>query len=168
MSENVDYTKFKLPPALVSRADLARLIREVEAVDADLESQKVKSHDHESQGKLPAISRGLQEFLELNKLDLTNNHVRVSAKEELVKLKDKAPAIHMTFAVPADTEVLQQLVSWTRANAHPQSLLSIGIQPSLIGGAYIRTPNHVHDFSMRSMLENKRDIMLKVLETQQS
>jgi F0F1-type ATP synthase delta subunit len=92
----------------------------------------------------------------------------MSCKEELVKLKDKAPVIHMTFAVPADTEVLQELVAWARTNAHPQSLLSIGMQPSLIGGAYIRTPNHVHDFSMRSMLESKRDIMLKILEGQKS
>ena len=90
--------------------------------------------------------------------------MRVALKEWLHVLKDKAPIIHMTFAVDVDTEVLQKLTAWVRDNAHPQGLITVGLQPSLVGGVYIRTPNHVHDFSMRSLLQNKRDVLVKALE----
>ena len=161
--------ELKLPAALVTRADLARLIREVEAVDTNLESQKVKAKDRDHVDyHLPTMSSGLHDFLELNKVTITKDRERMAIKERLTKLKDSAPVVHMTFAVAADTEVLQKLVDWLRTNAHPQSLISVGLQPGLVGGVYVRTPNHVHDFSMRSMLEAKRDVMRSVLEEQRS
>lgn len=160
---NEQAADYKLPPTLVSRVDLARLIREVETIDGDLEAQKVRSQG-KAEYHLPPTSRGLRDFLELNKLDLADDKMRVALKEWLHVLKDKAPIIHMTFAVDVDTEVLQKLTAWVRDNAHPQGLITVGLQPSLVGGVYIRTPNHVHDFSMRSLLQNKRDVLVKALE----
>jgi len=157
-------TQFVLPAALIGRADLARLVREVESLDNDLESQKVRAQAAGTGYHLPTMSRSLSDFLDLNKINIADDQTRMATKEQLRVLKDKAPIIHMTFAVDADPDFLQQLVTYLRANIHPQTLVSVGLQPSLVGGVYMRTPNHVHDFSIRSLLQNKRDIIMHELE----
>jgi F0F1-type ATP synthase delta subunit len=155
-----------LPAALITRADLARLMREVEALDNDLEVQKVRNH---ASGKtaeyhLPTMSRSLHDFLEQNQLNIADDKVRVHLRETLKATKDHAPIMHMTFAVEAEPDFLQQLVAWLRQEIHPQALLSVGLQPALVGGVYVRTPNHVHDFSIRELLAGKRDIIRHELE----
>jgi hypothetical protein len=162
MSEAKD-VNYILPSALISRADLARLVREVESVDSALETQKVKN-DGQGSYRLPTMSQSLGDFLVLNKIDITDDHGRVALKEQLQRLKDKAPVIHMTFATAADPEALQDLVDWVRKELHPQALISTGLQPSLIGGVYMRTPNHVYDFSMRATMQGKRGVLVAQLE----
>jgi F0F1-type ATP synthase delta subunit len=71
----------------------------------------------------------------------------------------------MTFAVEPDPDFLQQIVLWLRHEVHPQALLSVGLQPAIVAGVYIRTPNHVHDFSVRSLLQGKRDLLIQKLES---
>lgn len=157
---------FVLPPALITKADLAHLMREVEAVDSNLEAQKVRASQagQEIAYHLPPLSQMLSVFLELNKVDLLDDHTRMHFKERLRKLKDKVPVVHMTFANTIDPESLEYLVSWMRQELHPQALISVGLQPSLIGGAYIRTPNHVHDFSMRALFKGKTSVLVQDLE----
>lgn len=160
---------FMFPPALVSRADLARLAREVEALDNELEAQKVRAHSSNGANQhvsyhMPTMTRSLSDFIELNKLDLADDRGRMTLKEQLRALKDKAPVVHMTFASEADLDVLRQLVAYMRKEFHPQALLSVGLQPNLVGGVYMRTPSHVHDFSVRSRLKTKRGIIGRELE----
>ncbi len=155
---------YVLPAALVTRADLARMVREVEQLDNDFEVQKVRDHTDEAHYAIPNMSRGLTDFLAENQLNITDAKQRTELKSRLRVMKDKAPIVHVTFAVDADPEFLQQLVAWLRTEVHPQSLLSVGLQPGLIGGMYMRTPNHIHDFSLRSVLAGKRDIILKELQ----
>jgi len=71
--------------------------------------------------------------------------------------------MHMTFATVADPESLQKLVDWIRQEIHPQALLHVGLQPALVGGVYLRTPNHIHDFSLRQLLADKRSIIVDEL-----
>jgi hypothetical protein len=163
MSDDQAAASYVLPAALIGRADLARLVREVESVDSELETQKVKNRG-EGSYRLPTMSQSLSDFVDLNKLDLTDDKARVHLKEELLKLKDKAPIIHMTFATAADPEALQKLVEWVRNELHPQALISIGLQPALVGGVYMRSPNHVYDFSMRHRMQGKREILVNELE----
>ncbi|HSX30529.1 MAG TPA: hypothetical protein VLE99_01295 [Candidatus Saccharimonadales bacterium] len=157
--------EYILPPALITRADLARLVREVETVDNDLEAQKARNHTTGKTGyHLPSTGRALADFLELNKIDLANDQRRMELKEHLRVLKDHAPIVHMTFAVDAQPEFLQRLSAYLRKEIHPQALISVGLQPGLIGGVYVRTPNHVHDFSIKTLLASKRDIIMQELE----
>jgi F0F1-type ATP synthase delta subunit len=156
-----------LPATLIGRADLSRLVREVESLENELESQKVHNPQHATQAtdyKLPKLSRSLGDFIELNKLDLTDDHVRTTLRKTLTTMKDKAPSLHMTFAIEPDPEFLQKLVTWIRQEIHPQALLTTGLQPALIGGVYLRTPNHVHDFSFKTHLKGKRDLIVHELE----
>jgi hypothetical protein len=153
------------PPALISRADLARLVREIEDIDNDLGAQKARNHATGKTGySLPALSHVMNDFVELNKIDIANDQARMHLKEQMKIIKDKAPVMHMTFAVEADPASLQKLTAYLRKEIHPQALLVVGLQPALVGGAYIRTPNHIHDFSVRAKMAEKRGIILQDLE----
>lgn len=164
MSEVAAPAQFVFPPALIGRADLARLLRELENLDNDLESQRARNRDKAEGYHMPNMSRALSDFIETNKIDMTNDHARMILTTQLRKLKDHAPVIHMTFASEADPESLQQLVTWIRGELHPQALLSVGLQPSLIGGVYVRTPNHVHDFSIRAHMKDSRKLIVEALD----
>ena len=156
---SVELPKFTLPPSLITKIDLAHMINEVEMIDSTLEAEKVRGYKKE-QYQLPAISRQLTEFLALNKIDVLDDHARMTFKEQLRKLKDKVPIVHLTFATPADPESLAYLAGWMRQEIHPLTVLSVGLQPSLIGGVYIRTPNHVHDYSMRALFKGKTSVLV--------
>lgn len=157
-------TPYIFPAALIGRSDLARLVREIETIDNDLEAQRVRNRGTQGGYSMPTMSRSMTDFLEQNAIDISNDRARMEFKEHLRALKDKAPVIHMTFAVEADPEFLQKLTAWIRQEVHPQALLSVGLQPSLVGGVYMRTPNHVHDFSLKALLKGKRDVMINELE----
>jgi F0F1-type ATP synthase delta subunit len=153
---------YSLPPTLINKVDFAHMINEIEVIDAALEAQKVRGYKKE-QYTLPAISRTLTDFLELNKVDILDDHIRMTFKAEARKLKDKVPVVHLTFASAADPESLEYLVGWIRQELHPLAVLSVGLQPSLIGGTYIRTPNHVHDYSMRALFKGKTSVLVNDL-----
>jgi F0F1-type ATP synthase delta subunit len=59
---------------------------------------------------------------------------------------------------------LQELIAWLRSSVHPQAVISVGLQPALVAGVYLRTPNHVHDLSMRAVLKKSRGLLTKELE----
>lgn len=160
-------SEFHLPPALIGKAHLAQLIRELEGVENDLETQKASNlakADAKAGLRVPTMSKALADCIELNQVDIIDSQQRMGFKKTLGIIKNKAPVMHFTFASDPDGESLQKLVDWVRKEIHPRALISIGIQPGLIGGVYLRTPNHVHDFSLRALLHDKRDIIVKELE----
>jgi len=153
-----------LPATLIGRVDLSRLVREVESVDNDFEVQKVRDHKAADGLSIPMMSRSLSDFLELNKIDITDPQARMTLKHQLGVMKDKSPTIRMVFASEPEPQSVQQLVAWIRQEIHPGALLTIGLQPGIIGGVYMRTPNHVHDFTVRTLLAGKRDLIRSELE----
>lgn len=166
MSGNPVKLGFSLPPALVTRADLSRLVRDIESIDNELEAQKARNHATGKTGyHLPTFSKSLADFAELNNLDLADDQTRTILKQQMQAMKEHAPVLHLTFAVEADAASLAKLVEYVREQIHPQALLSIGLQPALVGGVYLRTPNHIHDFSVRQRLSSTRGLIAQDLET---
>lgn len=163
-TQDIDYKAFSLPAAVVSRRDLARLVNEAEHIDDELTAAEVRARKTKQATETPAFSGQFTDFLSDNGLDFAESKVRTNIIKELRLLKTKAPVVHTTFAVPADIESLQTLAAWFRKSVHPQVLLEIGLQPALVAGVYIRTPNHVHDMSLRSALAGKREVLVKDLE----
>jgi len=159
MSEVTPYTKFVLPTSVVTKLDVSRLVNELEKVDNELTAAAVRKQDHVQ----PVMSQQLAEFLEQNKVSLDDDD-RGDLIKQVRLLKDNVPVIHMTFAVTADQESLQKLVQWLRAET-PQAVIAVGLQPGLVAGVYLRTPNHVHDLSLRNALDGRRDVLVKELET---
>lgn len=158
------YTKFQLPPTVVSKIDLSRLVSELERVDNDLTTMAVRTKAGAGSQTVPTMSARLAGFLRQNGIVLDNPKIRSELVKQLKLLKDNVPVIHMTFAVEADPESLQQLVSWLRSSVHPQAVIEVGLQPGLIAGVYLRTPNHVHDLSLKRALDGGHELLVKELE----
>lgn len=157
-------TQFILPSNVISQADVSRLSIELERVDNEMTAAAVREKQGIAKEEPKAISDRLRTFIEQNKLDLSDSHVRTDLIKEVRRLKEEVPVIHMTFATVAEPESLQLLASWLRTEIHPQAVLEVGLQPSLVAGVYLRTPNHVHDLSLRAVLESQRDLLVQDLE----
>lgn len=157
------YADYTLPQTVSTKIDLSRLVSEMEKVNNEITEMLVRAKAGAAGAEKPVLSESLTSFLSQNGLGLTTDGERTDIVKQLRKLKDAAPVIHMTFATAADPESLQTLVQWLRISIHPQALISVGLQPGLVAGVYIRTPNHVHDLSLRSKLQSSRDILVKDL-----
>lgn len=155
---------FVLPPSVVSKVDLSRLVGEVEKIDDELTTASVRAGVGAPQQVAPTVSERLLAFLQQNQLNLNDSKVRSTLVKQLHQLKDSAPIIHMTFAVEADNESLMQLAQWLRETIHPQAVIAVGLQPGLIAGVYLRTPNHVHDMSLRHLLDGGHEVLVRDLE----
>jgi hypothetical protein len=156
---------FILPPRVVSHIDVSRLVTEVEWVDNAMISSEARVKTGAAPTAMPALSDELTEFLTQNQLSLAESVDRTNLIKQLRLLKDKAPIIHMTFSAPADHESLAELTKWLRESVHPQALIADGVQPALVAGVYVRTPNHIHDLSLRAVLAGQRGELVKELET---
>jgi hypothetical protein len=167
MTEKVPktYVDFVLPPNVVSKVDVSHLVAEFERVDNELTAIAVRAKTGSQEHTQPVISQQLADFMEQNKLSFDDSHERTELVKQMQLLKDKVPIIHMTFAVTADRESLEQLAAWLRASIHPQATIAVGLQPALVAGVYLRTPNHVHDLSLRGMLTGQHKILVDELET---
>jgi len=159
------HAEFGLPPSIVTKVDVSRMINELESVDNQLTAMAVRARTTRPPNQTPPIlSDQLTDFLKQNKLDIDTGRERRLLIQQLRLLKDKMPVIHMTFAVTADRESLSQLVHWLRTSVHAQAVISVGLQPALVAGVYMRTPNHVHDFSLRAALARSHEALVKELE----
>lgn len=161
----MNYTQFILPPSVVTKLDLSRMVREVEQVDSELTTASARKKAGAPEPPMPTLSQQLTDFLMQNKLVIGASNQRTALLRELRLMKDRAPVIHMTFAVTADRESLEELATWLRSSISGQALIAVGLQPALIAGVYMRTPNSVHDMSLRGILEGRHDVLIKELET---
>jgi len=158
------YADFILPPSVVTRTDVSRLVTEAEWVDNALTAAAARAKAGAAQPPHPALSHALEDFMIQNQLTFGTSLDRTNMIKQLRILKDKVPTIHMTFAVTADRESLEQLAGWIRKSIHPQAVISVGLQPALVAGVYLRTPNHVHDLSVRTLLKGQHSLLTKELE----
>ena len=165
MSQAATGSELLLPDAVVSRIDISRLASEMERVDNELHTAKLRKGVSPHKSATPIMSEHLIDFLEINKFRLDDAKERTEIIKQLRHLKESAPVIHMTFSSNPDGSSLEKLVAWLRSNIHAQSVIDVGLQPALVAGVYVRTPNHVHDFSLRSLLDENRDVIVKELET---
>lgn len=157
-------TGFDLPPSVVSRVDVARMLQDAERVDNLLTTAAVRKKVGSEDSVEITLSESFEAFLQINKLEFSTGQQRRSIIQQLKFLKDNVPIIHMTFAVEADRESLGVLVSWLREHVHRQAVVATGLQPALVAGVYMRTNNHVHDMSLRAKLESSRDVLIRELE----
>lgn len=159
-----NYDQLVLPPSVVSKLDVARLVSEVEQLDHDINSAETRTKAGVETELHPILSDQLTDFLAANQLSVDDGRQRSQLIDQLRQLKDKAPVVHMTFATSADQDSLSQIADWLRRSVHPQSLMVVGLQPGLVGGVYIRTTNHVHDLSLRAQLAGSRHLLVEAVE----
>lgn len=155
---------YQLPPSLATQTDLRRLINEVERLDNAATTADIRAKAGYQSNDGLILSDQLQDFVATNQLDLNDARSRTELIAKLRQLKDETPVVHVTFAATASQDELSKLVDWVRQSVHPQAVLTIGLQPELIGGAYIRTTNRVFDLSVRAQLAEGRHIIARELE----
>ena len=157
-------TVYALPDEIITRADISRLLREVEVLDSELTAIAVRAGVGVATEQSPRLSTNLSAFLTLNRIDLKENQARSGLIKQLRELKDDAAVIHFTFASAADQESLAKLVHWVRGAINPHAVIEIGLQPSLIAGVMVRTENQIHDLSLRNAFRSHADFLVKELE----
>ncbi len=157
------YKEYTLPASIISKVDVSRLVAEAERVDDELTTAAVRARTGDQSVAQPAISDQLTSFLQQNQLLFEDGRERSELIKQLRILKNNLPVLHMTFAVASDSESLQKIAQWLRSSVHPQAVISVGLQPSLVAGVYLRTPNHVHDLSLRAKLKGQRSLLVKEL-----
>jgi len=151
----------KLPDTVIDLIDLGRLQREVEAIEDFVGQAKVREP-----GKsltLPRTTQDLDALVRQSELNMLIDDERARLIKFLEQVREKAPVIHVSFAAEPSDEFLQKVIAWFRANIHAQTLLQIGLQPSIAAGCIIRTPNKYFDFSLRQHFYNHTDVLIKKL-----
>lgn len=157
MSLNPD-SSLVLPASVISPADLARLVNDVEQLDADLTTTTIqrKSGLAAEPDSMTDQARSLFDQNSLNPQD-------AGTRQELIKilrqLKAKAPVFYLRFAAEVGNDEQQQLANWFRQSVNRHSLLDVRVQPAIIGGVYIRSKNRVFDLSWRQRFVNSRRVI---------
>ncbi len=136
-----------LPASLIGRADIVRVLREVEALDNDLTSQAIRAPGMPL--TVPSLSKAVTELVQLNNIVLSDQGSRAGLVANMRLAKD-SPTVQLTFATEPEIDAVIDLVTWIRAHLHPSALITIGLQPGIVGGCVVRTPDHIYDFSLRA------------------
>jgi hypothetical protein len=158
------FNGLQLPLSVVGPVDLGRLLRELEAIDADLMEQAIKKQEL----ILPKLSKLLDNTASLNKVTLTDETHRATLIQALTACKAHAPLLHMSFSADPSPLFIEKLMAWLRTNIDPVVLLTVGLQPNLGAGCLIRSTNKYFDFSLRENFTKNRDLLMSKLKEQTS
>jgi hypothetical protein len=147
-----------LPIGAVSRVDVGRLLREIQALDEFLSQAAVRTPG--TPVKLPKTSKLLDEVININKLNALVAEDRQRLVSFLMTVKSRAPVLHMSFSADPSPLFVQRLITQLRKEIHPLVLLQVGLQPNIGAGCILRTTNKYFDLSLRQNLKAKHDILL--------
>lgn len=151
----------KLPNNIISQVDVARVMRELNTLSDFFISTSGRPAGTAVQP--PRLTRSLDQLAQSNNCNLLEEPRRKQLYTELNAVLGKAPLLHMSFAAEPPTRALETIVVWLRANIHPQSLLQIGLQPTIAAGCILRTPNRIFDMSIRSYLKQQEPYLVELI-----
>ena len=160
-SKNENQTKsaaFVLPAQLSSKTDINRLLRELETLEEVLIGQESKKSPP------PKITSLLNQTALANGYKLLEQTHRRHITDQLTKIRDHAPLLHISFAAEPSPKVTETLLTWLRSNVHRYILLQIGLQPSIAAGCVLRTPNKIFDMSLGASLQKQTPYLLELLK----
>jgi F0F1-type ATP synthase delta subunit len=152
----------KLPNTVISQADVARLIRELNGLNDFFVGAKTRAAGSSMQ--LPKVSRLAEQLASNNGANLVNEADRQKLQSGLQKIYDSAPNLHISFAVEPSPRALEKILVWIRQNIHPQAMLQIGLQPAIAAGCMLRTTNKVFDMSLRTHLMKQSDYLARMIK----
>jgi F0F1-type ATP synthase delta subunit len=151
----------ELPTLVFGPVELHRLQRELEALEEFLEQAELRKAG--KQPLLPKMSRLLEALAGNNNLNLLVPADRQQLVVFLKHVSADAPVVHVSFAADPSSAFTAKVVAWFRANAHPYTLLQLGLQPNIAAGCVVRTNNKSFDFSLRGHFHEKRHLLLEAI-----
>lgn len=150
-----------IPLNVIARADISRSLRELESIMEYFHQSALRG----SQAKdLPVLGKVLDSIASTNNLNLLHPEDRDKLKAFLTHVKAKAPVVHMSFPSKPGEPFLAKIVQWFRSEAHPYTVLHVGLQPELAAGCLVRTSNKSFDFSFRRRFEQSKQKLIAALE----
>ncbi len=155
--------KFSLPNRIVSQGDVARVKRELHSLNDYLDQAQLRKTGSAME-RLPKTSRGLDDFVTDNTLNLVNEQDRYAAISFFDELADKAPVVHVSFAVDPSANFIIKITGWFRENIDRLVLVNIGLEPTIAAGCTVRTDNHLYDFSLRSHFDKQRQLLISKIK----
>jgi hypothetical protein len=153
-----------LPTQVVGPVDVARLLREIEAIDEALLQLSLRSSG--APVKMPKTTLMMDKTIEQNNLNLLQESDRKALSGLLSAAKERAPKLHISFSADPSPVFIDKLVGWLRKEIHPFLLLSVGLQPTIGAGCMVRSINHRFDLSLRQDFAKKRDLLMQQLVQQ--
>ena len=153
----------KLSLNLIGRPDLNRLVRELNKIDDFFVASAARKSGTAS-GTPPRITRLLDQLARDNRINLLEAGQRKSLEAEIKKLLAEAPLFNISFAAEPSPKAMEEILAWFRTNIHPQSLLQVGLAPSIAAGCILRTPNKLFDMSLSSYLEKQEPYLAKLID----
>lgn len=156
------HDKYELPLSIVSQGDASRVRREIHDLDDYIKQTKLRQPGSPLQ-RLPKTSKSLNDFANVNKLNLLLEKDRLTAIAFLEDLAEQAPLVHISFAVDPSASFTAKITKWFRDNINPLILVNIGLEPTIAAGCTVRTDNHFHDFSLRQHFDHQRPLLINKL-----
>jgi F0F1-type ATP synthase delta subunit len=153
--------ELKLPNGVVSQVDTARLIRELNSLEDFFTAANARRAG--TPMTPPRLTRMLDTLAKDNQCNLLDQAQRQKLAAQLGQILKAAPLLHISFATDPPPRFLEQILVWLRTNIHPQTLLQVGLQPTIAAGCMLRTPNKVFDMSLRSHLREQEPYLVKLI-----
>lgn len=154
--------KFKLSEKVVGTTDLRRILRELQEVDDFLYQANLRPPGTPTSP--PKTTKLLADLFEENHSQILDKTSRDNILAILKRLDEKAPVMHISFAVDANPAFTEKIVAWARKNIHAYVMINVGLQPSVIVGCNLRTTNKVFDMSLRKHFDNSKYILNEKIE----
>lgn len=153
--------ELKLPLSVISQVDVARLLRELNALDDFFAGAKARKAGTPVQP--PRLTRTLDQLAQDNRYNLLDQATRERLTAQLNETLRAAPLMHISFAAEPSLKALERILLWLRTSIHPRVLLQVGLQPAIAAGCVLRTPNRLIDMSMRDYLKKQEPYLLELI-----
>lgn len=150
-----------LPHTVVTRSDVAKLQRELEALDNFLTQAAVRGG---AQVGIPRTTAMFNELVNSNMLNMLKNEDRAKLDVFLQTLYAKAPTIHFSFSVEPSPLFLHRLTVWVRQNLSNYLLFEVGLHPGIGAGCAIMTNNKYYDFSLRQRFSDNKKLLVESIQ----
>jgi F0F1-type ATP synthase delta subunit len=151
----------KISSLVVGPSDIARLERELNGLNDFFVAARARQTGTAMQ--LPKLTRMLNQLAQENDINLLEDAQRSALAQELARIVEQSPTLHISFATEPSPKALEKLVVWIRSNIHQQALIQIGLQPSIAAGCFVRTANKTFDMSLRASLKKNQPQLLKLI-----
>lgn len=149
----------ELSDTIITPLDLGKIQRELFAIDRFLTA----GSDRSPGGKMPYSSPELKQIIDKSTLNLLKAEDRTQLINRLQFVRRTAPKVQISFASEPSKQALRPLVRWFRENGHPNTLISVGVQPSIAGGCVVRTASKEFDFSLQKYFKESSPILAQNL-----
>ena len=151
----------KISNLVVGPSDVARLERELISLNDFFVAAQARQTGTTMQP--PKLTQTLNQLAKENDINLLEEGLRQKLAQELKRIYDEAPVLHISFATEASPKAMEKLVTWVRTNIHPQALIQVGLQPSVAAGCFLRTANKTFDMSLRASLKKSQPLLQKMI-----